>query len=73
LIEKADRSARLYASVSGGLCDDSVVSKSGYYKVEGSKDLNYFYWFFESRSDPANDPVIIWLTGKRLTYPDLQE
>jgi cathepsin A (carboxypeptidase C) len=50
-------------SVSDGLCDDSVASKSGYYKVEGSKNLNYFYWFFESRSDPTNDPVIIWLTG----------
>lgn len=49
--------------VSDGLCDDTVASKSGYYKVEGSKNLNYFYWFFESRSDPTNDPVIIWLTG----------
>jgi cathepsin A (carboxypeptidase C) len=24
---------------------------------------NYFYWFFESRSTPSTDPLIIWLTG----------
>lgn len=22
-----------------------------------------FYWMFESRHDPANDPLIVWLTG----------
>lgn len=22
-----------------------------------------FYWWFESRSDPKNDPVVLWLTG----------
>jgi hypothetical protein len=22
-----------------------------------------FYWMFESRSDPANDPLVVWLTG----------
>jgi Serine carboxypeptidase len=22
-----------------------------------------FYFFFESRDDPANDPVILWMTG----------
>ena len=22
-----------------------------------------FYFFFESRSDPANDPVVLWMTG----------
>eukprot|EP00960_Hanusia_phi_P026750 746431-Hanusia_phi.AAC.5 len=23
----------------------------------------YFFWFFESRSSPATDPVILWMTG----------
>ena len=23
----------------------------------------YFFWFFESRSKPATDPVILWMTG----------
>jgi cathepsin A (carboxypeptidase C) len=22
-----------------------------------------FYWWFESRSDPAKDPIVLWLTG----------
>ena len=26
-------------------------------------DKNYFYWAFESRNDPANDPVVLWHTG----------
>jgi|EP00945_MAST-04E_sp_MAST-4E-sp1_P006181 cathepsin A (carboxypeptidase C) len=45
-----------------GLCD-TVKSEAGYFKIEGSKDKNYFYWFFESRNDPKNDPVILWMTG----------
>ena len=23
----------------------------------------YFYWFFESRSAPSIDPLVVWLTG----------
>ena len=38
-----------------GLCD-TVRSEAGYFKIEGSKNKNYFYWFFESRNDPENDP-----------------
>jgi cathepsin A (carboxypeptidase C) len=52
------------APVEGGLCDASVKSLSGYVNVEdGVHEKNYFFWFFESRSVPSTDPVIIWLTG----------
>ena len=41
---------------------DSVDQYTGYLDVE---DLgkHFFYWFFESRNDPENDPVILWLNG----------
>ena len=45
-----------------GLCD-TVPQQAGYYKITGSKNANYFYWYFESRNDPKNDPVILWMTG----------
>lgn len=22
-----------------------------------------FFWYFKSRGDPANDPIVLWLTG----------
>lgn len=49
----------------GGICDATVKQSSGYFNVDsgGAHDANYFYWMFESRSEPTNDPVILWLTG----------
>merc|ERR1711977_55096 len=41
------------------LCDPSVEQEAGYYQVTGTRDLNMFYWFFESRSNPKEDPVIL--------------
>jgi len=47
-----------------GLCDSTVDSYSGYFNVKSGVDKNYFYWFFESRSETqATDPLIVWLTG----------
>lgn len=40
---------------------DSVKQYSGYLDITGDKHL--FMWFFESRNDPKNDPVILWLNG----------
>jgi len=45
-----------------GLCDPSVKQHSGYFTF-GKDKKQYFFWMFESRSDPANDPTVMWLTG----------
>lgn len=41
---------------------DSVKQYSGYLD-DLEDDKHFFYWFFESRNDPKNDPVILWLNG----------
>lgn len=41
---------------------DSVKQYTGYLDVE-EEDKHFFFWFYESRNDPANDPVILWLNG----------
>jgi len=39
------------------------TSYAGYVTVDAATDSNLFYWFFESRSNPATDPVVLWMTG----------
>ncbi|EPS43150.1 hypothetical protein H072_2921 [Dactylellina haptotyla CBS 200.50] len=41
---------------------DNVKQFSGYLD-NNATDKHLFYWFFESRNDPKNDPVILWLSG----------
>ncbi|RMJ03774.1 Carboxypeptidase Y A [Fusarium euwallaceae] len=41
---------------------DKVTQYSGYLDDE-EQDKHLFYWFFESRNDPENDPVVLWLNG----------
>ncbi|KAF3931623.1 hypothetical protein ABW20_dc0102897 [Dactylellina cionopaga] len=42
--------------------DPEVVQFSGYID-DNANDKHFFYWFFESRSEPKDDPVILWLNG----------
>jgi len=44
---------------------EKVQQYSGYITVAGSPQngTHLYYWFFESRSQPATDPLILWLTG----------
>ncbi|ORY01253.1 peptidase S10 serine carboxypeptidase [Basidiobolus meristosporus CBS 931.73] len=43
------------------LCDPSVKQVSGY--LDLSDDQHFFFWFFESRSSPETDPLVLWLNG----------
>lgn len=41
---------------------DTVEQWTGYFDIN-EEDKHLFFWFFESRNDPENDPVILWLNG----------
>ena len=44
--------------------DDMFLSEdyeSGLINVQDGDDM--FYWLFKSQSNPATDPVVLWLTG----------
>lgn len=56
-----DYSLRLRSVDPSKLGIDTVKQWSGYMDYKDSK--HFFYWFFESRNDPANDPIILWLNG----------
>lgn len=43
------------------LCDTTVKSYSGYLDID--EETHLFFWFFESRSNPSNDPITLWLNG----------
>ena len=46
------------------ICDPTVKQIAGYFKLtDGALSKNYFFWFFESRSNPTSDPVTLWMTG----------
>jgi carboxypeptidase C (cathepsin A) len=44
------------------LCDPNVKQYTGYFSIKGT-NKKYFFWFFESRSNPASAPTVAWLTG----------
>jgi len=43
------------------LCDTTVKQYSGYLDI--AEDKHLFFWFFESRSSPSDDPLVLWLNG----------
>ena len=45
---------------------ENATNFAGYINV--NKTRNLFYWFFESRNDPASDPFILWMTGGELEF-----
>ncbi|CAG8548040.1 30680_t:CDS:2 [Racocetra persica] len=55
-----DVSRRQITVTQPNLCD-SGIQYSGYVEVSSNKHL--FFWFFESRGNPAQDPLVLWLNG----------
>ncbi|RLN50298.1 hypothetical protein BBJ28_00019912 [Nothophytophthora sp. Chile5] len=45
------------------LCDPDTKQDAGYVKLANKANDHYFYWYSESRSSPATDPLVLWLTG----------
>ena len=37
--------------------------QTGYVEVDSSNGVRLFYYFVESERSPAEDPVLLWLTG----------
>jgi len=47
------------------ICDPSVKQTAGYISTQqGNVSApKYFFWLFESKSEPTTDPLIMWLSG----------
>ncbi|KAL1918530.1 uncharacterized protein VTP21DRAFT_3190 [Calcarisporiella thermophila] len=43
------------------ICDPAVNQVAGYLDTDANN--HFFFWFFESRSNPQKDPLVLWLNG----------
>ncbi|TRM69437.1 Alpha/Beta hydrolase protein [Schizophyllum amplum] len=53
----------LRVTENSGVCEttDGVNQYSGYGDL--TEDESIWFWFFESRNDPTNDPLVLWFNG----------
>jgi carboxypeptidase C (cathepsin A) len=58
----AASAAGLRSAPVSGVCSDPAAQEAGYYDA-ASADKHYFFYSAASRSNPAVDPVVLWLTG----------
>lgn len=48
------------------LCDPAVDQVSGY--LDTARGHHFFFWQFDSRNDPENDPLVLWCV-RRVPLP----
>ena len=61
-VAAAATGGRLRSQPVTSVCSDPAAQESGYFDASTS-EKHYFYFMAASRNDPANDPVVLWLTG----------
>ncbi|BDD60985.1 hypothetical protein MAP00_006071 [Monascus purpureus] len=63
VFEHAATGARLEFVKNSGICETTpgVNQYSGYLSV--GTNMNMWFWFFESRSNPSTDPLVAWFNG----------
>lgn len=63
------RAAPRAPELNTGFGPETVLNWAGYVSVNGSSPTtkrHLWYWAFESRNDPANDPLVLWMTVRRV-------
>jgi cathepsin A (carboxypeptidase C) len=55
-----DHSIRIRHQQNDTLCDARSKQYTGWLDVSGK---HLFFWYFESQDKPAEDPLLLWLTG----------
>ena len=71
IVSSAAVVASLYGSVQAGHREGSSAADPGPFigetwhsgLIDLEKDDDMFFWWFESRNDAKNDPLVLWLTG----------
>lgn len=63
VFEHRDTNATISYVKNSGICETTprVNQYSGYVTV--GENMNMWFWFFESRNNPATDPLALWLNG----------
>jgi serine carboxypeptidase-like clade 2 len=49
--------------VPGQAFNTSFAHYAGYVTVSEERAAALFYWFFESATEPASKPLVLWLNG----------
>ncbi|KAG6550604.1 hypothetical protein Mapa_007857 [Marchantia paleacea] len=58
-----EKELKLNVKGESGIAAEEIGQYAGYFKLPRTHASKMFYFFFESRGDKANDPVVLWMTG----------
>lgn len=53
----------VYGDSGSAISKEELGQHAGYFQLKGTHASRMFYLFFESRSNKAEDPVVLWMSG----------